>query len=221
MRTWGAFLYWGRGGGGSGFRVSGGWRGELGGRQRQAAQRRGRPHLDAEHALAQQHVAHARVEVHVHRVARRHHVAVLELHRLGARGAQLAADDDLAALGAALHHKAQHAVARAARRRGRGEGAVVRRGRRKGGCGLSLLGATGTAPPVPSEAVLAAQRVSSQSQTQALLCAQARPQARAPLTGARRGRRAACSAATRPARSRTARGWRPSRRRARRSPAGS
>lgn len=38
------------------------------------------------------------------------HVAVLELHGLGTRGTQLARDDDLAALGARLHHEAQDAI---------------------------------------------------------------------------------------------------------------
>ena len=42
------------------------------------------------------------------------HEAVGELHGLGAGGAELARDDDLAALGAALHDEAQDAVAGAA-----------------------------------------------------------------------------------------------------------
>lgn len=45
-----------------------------------------------------------------------HAPAAPHLHGLGTSGAQLAADNDLAALGAALHHKAQHTIARPAQR---------------------------------------------------------------------------------------------------------
>ena len=58
-------------------------------------------------------MAHGRVDVLAHRVPRREHVPVAELHRLGALRPQLAAHDHLAALGPGLHHVAQDAVARA------------------------------------------------------------------------------------------------------------
>merc|ERR1740130_2507333 len=50
-------------------------------------------------------------------MARLDHVAVDELHRLGALAAQLAGDDDLDALGARLHDEPHDAVARAAARK--------------------------------------------------------------------------------------------------------
>ena len=60
---------------------------------------------------------------------------VLELHALGALRAQLAAHDDLAALGAALHHEAEHAVARPARRAGQAGVDQGRRSNERAGCG--------------------------------------------------------------------------------------
>jgi len=57
-------------------------------------------------------VADRAVHVLVHGVAGGKHVAVHELHRLGALSAELARDDDLAALGPRLHDVPQHAVTR-------------------------------------------------------------------------------------------------------------
>lgn len=82
------------------------------------------PHLDTQDTLAQQHVAHGAVHVHVLGVARGHHVAVLELHGLGTGSAQLARHNHLAALGALLHHEAQHTVASPAGEEGGGKDAV-------------------------------------------------------------------------------------------------
>ena len=56
-------------------------------------------------------MAHGTVHVVLDGLAAGDHVAVLELHGLGALCAQLARHDHLAALGAALHDEAQHAVA--------------------------------------------------------------------------------------------------------------
>lgn len=59
------------------------------------------------------HTRHARTALGL---AGLDHVAIRELHGLGALRAQLAGDDHLRALGALLHHEAEHAVARAADR---------------------------------------------------------------------------------------------------------
>ena len=70
--------------------------------------------LDAQHALAEQHVAGGAVDELLGRLARVDHEAVGELHRLGAGGAELSGHDDLAALGAGLHDEAEDTVAGAA-----------------------------------------------------------------------------------------------------------
>mmetsp|Transcript_16539 Transcript_16539/g.45765 ORF Transcript_16539/g.45765 Transcript_16539/m.45765 type:complete len:273 (-) Transcript_16539:8-826(-) len=70
--------------------------------------------LDAQHALAHAHVPDGLGDVVLLRFARGNEIAVLELHGLGALGAELAADDDLDALGTVLHDEADDAVARAA-----------------------------------------------------------------------------------------------------------
>mmetsp|Transcript_24516 Transcript_24516/g.80217 ORF Transcript_24516/g.80217 Transcript_24516/m.80217 type:complete len:202 (+) Transcript_24516:36-641(+) len=69
---------------------------------------------NAEHALPQSDVPHAHVDVLPLGLAGLDHVAVGELHRLGARAADLARDAALHALGTALHDKAHNAIARAA-----------------------------------------------------------------------------------------------------------
>ncbi|GIL90946.1 hypothetical protein Vretifemale_18644 [Volvox reticuliferus] len=70
--------------------------------------------LNAQHALAQKNVANSGIDVDLGWVAAANHVSVLELHALGTSSPQLAGDNNLAALGAALHHEAQHAIARPA-----------------------------------------------------------------------------------------------------------
>merc|ERR1740138_92249 len=61
-------------------------------------------------------MAHSLVNVVLLRFARGNQVAVFELHRLGALRTELAADDNLATLGAVLHDEAHHAVASAPHR---------------------------------------------------------------------------------------------------------
>lgn len=65
-------------------------------------------------ALSEEHVPDGRVHVVVDGLSGVDHEPVHELHRLGALAAQLPRHHHLAALGAALHDEAQHAVARPA-----------------------------------------------------------------------------------------------------------
>ena len=67
--------------------------------------------LDTEHTLAEQDVAGGAVDEVLGRLAGVDHEAVGELHALGAGGAQLAGNDDLATLGTALHDEAEDTVA--------------------------------------------------------------------------------------------------------------
>eukprot|EP00170_Pyropia_yezoensis_P001646 contig_7116_g1650 len=70
--------------------------------------------LDAQHPLPKHDVAVRVVHILLDWVARRDHVAVDELHRLGPLRAELARHGDLAALGARLHHKPEDTIAGAA-----------------------------------------------------------------------------------------------------------
>ena len=70
--------------------------------------------LDTEDTLAQKDVAGGAVDEVLGGLAGVDHEAVGELHGLGTGGAELAGDDDLAALGTALHDEAQDTVAGAA-----------------------------------------------------------------------------------------------------------
>mmetsp|Transcript_32025 Transcript_32025/g.53811 ORF Transcript_32025/g.53811 Transcript_32025/m.53811 type:complete len:237 (+) Transcript_32025:412-1122(+) len=70
--------------------------------------------LDSEHTLTEHDVTHGRVDVVHLGGSGGDHVAIAELHGLSTLGAQLSADDHLAALGAGLHDEAEHTVARAA-----------------------------------------------------------------------------------------------------------
>mmetsp|Transcript_12637 Transcript_12637/g.40697 ORF Transcript_12637/g.40697 Transcript_12637/m.40697 type:complete len:267 (+) Transcript_12637:389-1189(+) len=74
-------------------------------------------HAYAEHALAQSNMPDAHVDVLALRLARLDHVAVRELHLLGARAANLATHGALHTFGAALHHEADDTIARAADRK--------------------------------------------------------------------------------------------------------
>merc|ERR1719291_884388 len=56
-------------------------------------------------------MAHRLIDVVLLRLASGDEIAVLELHRLGALRTKLAADDDLAALGAVLHNETHDSVA--------------------------------------------------------------------------------------------------------------
>lgn len=67
--------------------------------------------LDTEHTLAEQYVAGGAVDEILRGLAGVDHEAVGELHALGAGGAQLAGDDDLATLGTALHDEAEDTIA--------------------------------------------------------------------------------------------------------------
>lgn len=67
--------------------------------------------LDAEDTLAQEDVTGGAVDEVTGGLAGVDHEAVGELHGLGTGGAQLAGDDDLAALGAGLHDEAEDTVA--------------------------------------------------------------------------------------------------------------
>ena len=62
--------------------------------------------------LSEQDVAHGGVHIVVDRVSAVDHQPVDELHGLGPLAPQLAGHHHLAALSAALHDEAQHAVAR-------------------------------------------------------------------------------------------------------------
>lgn len=70
--------------------------------------------LDAQDTLAEEDVAGGGVDEVVLGLAGVDHEAVSELHGLGAGGAELARDDDLAALGVGLHDEAEDTVAGAA-----------------------------------------------------------------------------------------------------------
>ena len=70
--------------------------------------------LDTEDTLAQEDVAGGGVDEVLGGLTGVDHEAVGELHGLGTGGAELAGDDDLATLGAALHDEAQDTVAGAA-----------------------------------------------------------------------------------------------------------
>mmetsp|Transcript_63146 Transcript_63146/g.150879 ORF Transcript_63146/g.150879 Transcript_63146/m.150879 type:complete len:205 (+) Transcript_63146:189-803(+) len=67
--------------------------------------------LDANGPLSHLHVAHRLGDVVPLGLARGDEVALPELHGLGALSPELAADDDLHALGAVLHDEPEHAVA--------------------------------------------------------------------------------------------------------------
>merc|ERR1719426_741756 len=64
------------------------------------------------YALAHEHVPDRRVDVRPLRVARLDHVAVRELHGLGALRPQFSRDDDLDAFCTRLHHESNNTVAR-------------------------------------------------------------------------------------------------------------
>ena len=70
--------------------------------------------LDSEHTLAEQDVTGGAVDEVLGGLTAVDHEAVGELHGLGAGGAQLSGDDNLATLGAGLHDEAEDTVARAA-----------------------------------------------------------------------------------------------------------
>lgn len=70
--------------------------------------------LDTQDTLTEQDVAGGAVDEVLGGLAGVDHEAVGELHGFGAGGAELAGDDDLAALGAALHDEAEDTVAGAA-----------------------------------------------------------------------------------------------------------
>mmetsp|Transcript_63144 Transcript_63144/g.150875 ORF Transcript_63144/g.150875 Transcript_63144/m.150875 type:complete len:205 (+) Transcript_63144:189-803(+) len=72
--------------------------------------------LDANGPLSHLHVAHRLGDVVPLGLARGDEVALPELHGLGALSPELAADDDLHALGAVLHDEPEHAVASTAHR---------------------------------------------------------------------------------------------------------
>lgn len=67
--------------------------------------------LDTEDTLAEEDVAGGRVDEVLGGLAGVDHEAVGELHGLGAGGAELAGDDDLAALGTGLHDEAEDTIA--------------------------------------------------------------------------------------------------------------
>ena len=70
-------------------------------------------YLDAQHTLTEHDVAHSAVNVLLLGGTGGDHVAVAELHRLGALSAQLAAHNHLATLSTVLHDETEHTVARA------------------------------------------------------------------------------------------------------------
>lgn len=67
--------------------------------------------LNTEHTLAEKDVTGGAVDEVLGRLAGVDHEAVGELHALGAGGAQLAGNDDLATLGTALHDKTEDTIA--------------------------------------------------------------------------------------------------------------
>lgn len=67
--------------------------------------------LDTQNTLSQLDVLDGTLNVVVDWVTRVNHQTVDELHGLGTLTTELTRDDDLAALGARLHHEAKHTVA--------------------------------------------------------------------------------------------------------------
>mmetsp|Transcript_91464 Transcript_91464/g.165166 ORF Transcript_91464/g.165166 Transcript_91464/m.165166 type:complete len:201 (-) Transcript_91464:27-629(-) len=70
--------------------------------------------LDTDHTLPHHHVPHSLVDIVLLRFSCGNEVTILELHGLGTLCAELAADDDLAALCSILHDEADNAVGGAA-----------------------------------------------------------------------------------------------------------
>lgn len=67
--------------------------------------------LNAEDALSEEHMSDGNVDVVVLGLTRVDHPSVNEFHALGTLASQLAAHDDLAALGARLHDEAEDTIA--------------------------------------------------------------------------------------------------------------